>query len=450
VTAVPENPSHDDSPATTGVKFRSDVSGNITGIRFYKGVGNNGTHIGLLYSSSGTLLAQAAFSGETASGWQQVNLPTPVPIAANTTYVAAYFRNSAFAYDSGYFTSTGVDNPPLHALRSGVDGLNGVYAYGTSPVFPVNSWDDTNYWVDIVFSPSGSATSSPDLTITKSHVGNFTQGQTGAIYTITATNSGNEPTSGTVTVAETLPAGLTAVSMLGTNWACTQPAGPCSRSDVLAAGSSYEPIAMTVNVSSTAPASVTNTVSVSGGGETNTGNDQATDPTTITITTPPTGTATSIWPVTAVPENPSHDDSPATTGVKFRSDVSGNITGIRFYKGVGNNGTHIGLLYSSSGTLLAQAAFSGETASGWQQVSFSTPVPIAANTTYVAAYFRNSAFAYDSGYFTSTGVDNPPLHALRSGVDGLNGVYAYGTSPAFPVNSWDDTNYWVDIVFSPN
>jgi len=120
---------------------------------------------------------------------------------------------------------------------------------------------------------TGSGGGTPDLTITKSHTGNFTQGQNGAIYTITATNSGNAPTSGTVTVTETLPAtGLTAVSMLGTNWNCTQPAGPCSRSSVLAAGSSYEPITVTVNVSSTAPAGVTNTAAVSGGGETNKAN----------------------------------------------------------------------------------------------------------------------------------------------------------------------------------
>src|SRR5208337_2740890 len=128
----------------------------------------------------------------------------------------------------------------------------------------------------------------------------------------------------------------------------------------------------------------------------------------------------------AVPGTPWHNDSRGTLGVKFRSDVSGNITGIRFYKGEGNNGTHIGLLYSASGTLLAQAVFSGETASGCQQVSFSTAVGIAANTVYVAAYFSTTGFAYDAGYFTSTGVDNAPLHALESGVDGSNGVYAYG------------------------
>src|SRR5439155_449006 len=115
----------------------------------------------------------------------------------------------------------------------------------------------------------------------------------------------------------------------------------------------------------------------------------------------------------------------------------------------GNNGTHIGLLYSSGGTLLAQATLSGETASGWQQVSFATPVAISANTTYIAAYFSTSGFAYDAGYFASAGVDNAPLHALRWGVDGPNSLYAYGAAPQFPASASGGSNYWADVVFSP-
>jgi hypothetical protein len=305
------------------MKFRSDTSGSITGIRFYKGSGNNGTHIGLLYSSTGALLAQATFSGETASGWQQVSFPSPVSISANTTYIAAYFTNSGYAADRPFFTSAGVDNAPLHALRSGVDGPNGVYMYGGSPQFPSQSYLDANYWVDVVFS-------------------------TGS----------------------------------------TPPPPP-----------------------------------------------------------PPSGI--SVWSSSAIPGTPWLGDfSPVTLGMKFRSDTSGSITGIRFYKGSDNNGTHIGLLYSSTGALLAQATFSGETASGWQQVSFPSPVSISANTTYIAAYFTNSGYAADRSFFTSAGADNAPLHVLRSGVDGPNGVYMYGGSPQFPSQSVADSNYWVDIVFS--
>ena len=76
-----------------GVKFTSDTSGHITGIRFYKASTNTGTHVGNLWSSTGTLLASANFSGETASGWQQVNFSTPVAITDNTVYVGSYHAN---------------------------------------------------------------------------------------------------------------------------------------------------------------------------------------------------------------------------------------------------------------------------------------------------------------------------------------------------------------------
>src|SRR5207249_3555432 len=121
----------------------------------------------------------------------------------------------------------------------------------------------------------------PDLTITKSHSGNFTQGQVGATYSITATNSGSAPTSGTVTVTDTLPAGLSATAISGTGWTCVLGTLTCTRSDALAAGSSYPAITLTVTVANNATASVTNNVSVSGGGQTNTGNDSASDATTI-------------------------------------------------------------------------------------------------------------------------------------------------------------------------
>ena len=121
----------------------------------------------------------------------------------------------------------------------------------------------------------------PDLSISLTHTGNFAQGQTGATYTITVQNAGAAATNSTVTVTDTLPAGLTATSIAGTGWACTQPAGPCTRSDALAAGASYPPIVLTVSVAGDASASVTNTAAVSGGGEINTSNDTASDTTGI-------------------------------------------------------------------------------------------------------------------------------------------------------------------------
>ena len=126
----------------------------------------------------------------------------------------------------------------------------------------------------------------PDLAVAKSHPGDFTQGQNGATYTITVTNAGSAATSGTVTVADTLPAGLapTAPSGVVDGWTCgiVGQTVTCTRSDALAAGGSYPAITLTVDVATDAAAAVTNTAEVSGGGESNTANDAAGDPTTIT------------------------------------------------------------------------------------------------------------------------------------------------------------------------
>ena len=130
--------------------------------------------------------------------------------------------------------------------------------------------------------PSSNQPPIPDLTITKSHSGNFVQGQMGAQYTITVTNSGGAATSGTVTMTDTLPASLTATAISGTNWSCTLATLTCTRSDALAAGGSYPAITLTVNVAGNAPVSITNTATVSGGGETNISNDAANDLTTVT------------------------------------------------------------------------------------------------------------------------------------------------------------------------
>jgi uncharacterized repeat protein (TIGR01451 family) len=160
----------------------------------------------------------------------------------------------------------------------------------------VSGGGQTNTTNDSTTDPT-TITQLPDLTITKSHVGNFTQGQTGATYTLTATNSGFAATSGTVTVVDTLPASLTATAISGTGWSCTLATLTCTRSDALAAGSSYPVITVTVNVALSAPASVTNTASVSGGGQTNTANDTVNDPTTINTAAPPSiGLVKSVSP----------------------------------------------------------------------------------------------------------------------------------------------------------
>jgi uncharacterized repeat protein (TIGR01451 family) len=119
----------------------------------------------------------------------------------------------------------------------------------------------------------------PDLIVSKSHAGNFMPGQTGAVFTVTVTNSGGAPTSGAVTMVDSIPAGLIPTMATGPGWTCSISGATvnCTRSDALAPGASYAPVTLTVNVATDAPPSVTNTVNVAGGGEINPGNNTASD-----------------------------------------------------------------------------------------------------------------------------------------------------------------------------
>jgi hypothetical protein len=143
------------------------------------------------------------------------------------------------------------------------------------------------------------------------------------------------------------------------------------------------------------------------------------------------------------------DDGAINLGVKFTADVDGTITGLRFYKAATNTGSHTATLYSSGGSVLAETTFTGETGSGWQSVSFATPVPVTAGTTYVAAYHApNGHYSVTGAAFATSAFDNPPLHAL-SDAAATNGVYAYSGSPTFPSSNFNATNYWVDVLFAP-
>lgn len=135
-------------------------------------------------------------------------------------------------------------------------------------------------------------------------------------------------------------------------------------------------------------------------------------------------------------------------GVQFRSNVNGFITGIEFYKSTANTGTHTASLWTSTGALLATATFSNETASGWQTVTFATPVPVTANTTYVASYHTNAGhFSSNRNYFNQAYINLPLTGMANKQVTPGNGVYRYGAS-AFPNNSYQASNYWVDVLFT--
>ena len=146
-------------------------------------------------------------------------------------------------------------------------------------------------------------------------------------------------------------------------------------------------------------------------------------------------------------------DPPINLGIRFRPNVNGYITAVRFYKGPNNDGTHIGNLWDASGNKLAEVTFTNETAEGWQEAEFSTPVSVTAGEVYTASYYTPSGnFSITNQFFATEGypAGSPsvwPLQAL-SNTEGGNGVYAYGGGPVFPASSYNAANYFVDVVFT--
>lgn len=168
-----------------------------------------------------------------------------------------------------------------------------------------------------------------------------------------------------------------------------------------------------------------------------------------TLSPPPPMCPCSLWSAEDRPVLISAADTAAVElGVKFRSSAPGYILGVRFYKGSQNTGTHSARIWTAAGQQLASVTFRNETPSGWQQADFATPVPVAANTTYVVSYRApRGRYSADAYFFSAGPLTKGPLTALQSGTEGGNGVYRYG-AVGFPNSTWNAANYWVDVVFN--
>jgi hypothetical protein len=162
---------------------------------------------------------------------------------------------------------------------------------------------------------------------------------------------------------------------------------------------------------------------------------------------PPDSTLVSVF-TTQVPGDTTSNDSTGAieVGQKFRSTVAGAITGIKFYKTTGNLGVHTAQLYDASGKLLASQVSQNETFDGWQTVMFANEVPIAANTTYIAAYHSSLGNYISLKYGLKTAITNGALTILADSTDGFNGTFKYTATPAVPDTGYKSSNYWVDII----
>ena len=409
--------SGDGSAVNLGMAFTTDTTGYITGARFYKAAANTGTHVGSLWSSTGTLLAQATFTNETASGWQQVSFSTPVAVTAGTTYVVSYYAPNGHYSVGANGLSSQVNAPPLYGLATAsAPNGNGVFLYGSAPAFPTGTYKASNYFVDPVFTTTtGSLPAAPTA--------------------VTAATAG----SGSVAVSWSAPASSSSI----TSYTVTPFAGTTAGTPVTVSGS---PPATSTTLNgltngTTYTFSVTATSAV-GTGPASGASNPATPESSLNCPCNIFGTQT---PGTV----DSGDGSAVNLGMAFTTDTTGYITGARFYKAAANTGTHVGSLWSSTGTLLAQATFTNETASGWQQVSFSTPVAVTAGTTYVVSYYAPNGHYSVGANGLSSQVNAPPLYGLATAsAPNGNGVFLYGSAPAFPTGTYNASNYFVDPIFS--
>ncbi|MFI1380372.1 DUF4082 domain-containing protein [Embleya sp. NPDC020886] len=417
-------PDPDDVATELGVKFQADQAGYITGVRFWKDATNTGTHTGTLWSAAGDRLATATFTNESESGWQQVNFAQPVPVTAGTTYVASYQApNGRYNADQGGLATAHVRGP-LTAPASNTVGGNGVYLYGAG--FPTSSWNDTNYWVDPVFN--------------------------------TSTAPGPAP----VVIAISPTQGETSVPV-DTNFTATfdREVQPSSiRWEVWQGESGGRPGSTTYNAAArTTTFDLTYHLEPGHGYFVDLIGVKSLDGTLMptkswyitTADSPPPvcNPSCTIWPSNATPAVLADNDTTSIElGVKFGANTQGYVTGLRFYKSPGNTGPHTGTIWTGGGLALATATFTNESESGWQQVTFDQPVYISPNYTYVASYFA-PAGRYSSTEGGLSDAAGGAITAPASAAVGGNGVYKSGAA-GFPTSSRNDTNYWVDVVFTTN
>ncbi|MFQ4147838.1 DUF4082 domain-containing protein [Arthrobacter sp. LAPM80] len=138
-----------------GAKFTTSEEGSVSAIRFYQSAENTGPHVVNLWSPGGQVIATATLAEATGNtaGWQTVALPSAVKISPNQKYVASYIApHGRYSADEGGL-DTAKTTGPLTILAGG-----GVFAYGNGGTYPSNNYKNSNYYVDVVFTPAGPTT----------------------------------------------------------------------------------------------------------------------------------------------------------------------------------------------------------------------------------------------------------------------------------------------------
>ena len=362
-------------------------------------------------------------------------------------------------------TSSTIAVSPAAASQFILSGLASTAGVGASNSFTISAKDPygnvaTGYTGTVTFTSTDASAGLPvSHTFSTSDKGVFTASiifNTAGTQTVTASGGGISTTSSGVTVSPTgtitLAASAGSTGQINLSWNTIGGATGYTIQRSANGSSAWSTVATTASASSTytdsgLTAGTTYYYRVQAtGGNGSAFSNVANATTTGSVIT---GTSLSLYSNSSTATEDYYSSGSYELGVKIRVDVAGQIGGLRFYKQSWMGGyTHVGHLWSSSGVLLATMKFSNETASGWQTVSLSNPVSIAANTVYIASFSTGGGyFGYSSNGLLNSGVDNGPLHALANGVAGGDGVYS--KSGSFPSTSGNGKNFYADVVFAP-
>ena len=441
-----------------GMRFSVAQPGTITQLKYWRAAADAGdTDIrdAHLWSSTGTVLATATVtSGVGQSGWQTVTLATPVDVVTGQTYTVSYRTNDGYVLSNGFFaaanevTFDGLDNDAftdpygqISAPQDAPGAGNGVFHYGAALVLPTDSFQASNYWVDVTFARAGGPANAPPVFAAPTA---FTLPEnTTSAGRLVATDADGNP----LTFAIAGGADAPRFTVDAATGALSFVTAPDYEAPADAGGNNVYDLIVSASDGIAAP--VTQAIAVT---------------VTDVVETNPAGSR--VFSQAGTPAAFFSADMDATNyelGTKFTANQDGQVTALQYFRGtVDADDTDVRplTLWSVGGVALGTVTItSGTNQSGWQVGTLATPVAITANTTYVVSYsyvFDNGVGARESyaatgGYFNTAhpGPDGV-LTGLASGASGGNGVYAPNAPGIFPTQSFNATGYFVDVLFRAN
>jgi hypothetical protein len=472
------DPTH---PLELGMKFKTELAGFATGVRFYAASTDPGLRTARLWdATSEALLASATVTVDGTEGWKTVRFDMPVALKPSKLYVVSYHSPvGRYAKTPSYFVNKARVSGPLTAPSSGEASGNGVYVYGNGG-FPAAS-NGSNYWVDVLFSPGESSfwyrstvptvtakddTAAVELGIrfqpkrdgyltalrfykgsgnNGPHTGNLWRASDGQLLRTLTFQS--ESASGWQEVRLDPPLEVQA----GTEYVASYhaPAGRYAQDVDYFAGTSLEGHQLH------APAddvTVHNGLYRYGSSGFPTSAFRASNYWVDVVFTPK---QYSLWSPDTVPQvQSSPDTNEVEVGMKFQTAAPGRVIGLRFYKGPTNTaqpGQRVGRLWDvATQTKLREVTFGTETATGWQEARFAVPYHMAKGQVLMLSYRApNGGYAQETNGFQSR-VERLPLIVPASREQGGNGTYRYGWAETMPGDSYESSNYWVDVIFEPD